>query len=670
MANRLLNESSLYLRQHADNPVDWYPWGPEALAAAQAAGKPMLVSIGYSACHWCHVMAHECFEDDYIAGLMNRHFICVKVDREERPDIDQIYMEAVQMITGRGGWPLNVFCFPDGRPFFGGTYFPPEDRGHGIVPWPQLLMRVADYFRRKPEELEENAENILKNMALANQPKSEQGKVLGREDLVPAAVAICSTHDDEWGGFGDAPKFPPSMTLDFLLAIRGSRACEQTPGLTERIDTVVRGTLKGMALGGLFDQIGGGFARYSVDRMWLIPHFEKMLYDNGLLLDIYSKAWLRYRDPLFAAVTAETVDWLEREMRGDNGLWAAAIDADSEGEEGKFYVWTPEEITAVLGDEAAKSFCAAYSISTKGNFEHGRSNPACAFDDIAVRDRLAPERAKLRQARDQRIAPGKDSKQPLAWNALAIRGLIRAAFAFGRRDWLQRAHTNADWVWHNMVESTGSGPRLKAIHYPGKGNACMACLDDYAFFAEAMLALAAVVDWLEPGLAITCINRAEALADSIFAHFADSQAAGFYFTADDHEALVSRKKTWFDNATPAGNSSLLHTFAGLYALTAKSRYLEALDAMRPAYPGLLQRSPAATAHALSAYTAEATGIAVVKCGQDTDIEALRNAICGRPWRPFFILGGDPNIAANHFQLCVGSQCLEPVVDPLTLAELL
>ena len=303
MQNRLSKENSLYLKQHAGNPVDWYPWGEVALAAARESDKPLLVSIGYSACHWCHVMAHECFEDEYIAGLMNQHFICVKVDREERPDVDQVYMEAVQMIQHSGGWPLNVFCLPDGRPFFGGTYFPPEDRGNGLIPWPQLLMRIADFYQRSRAELEKNAEAIQKNiqsatMIIPDESTREPWDAL----LVDAARGICGNHDDQYGGFGGAPKFPPSMSLNFLGVGQNSCILKDDTELKQRIQTVCQTTLRAMACGGLFDQFGGGFARYSVDKYWRIPHFEKMLYDNALLIDAYMRGWLDNRDPLYASV--------------------------------------------------------------------------------------------------------------------------------------------------------------------------------------------------------------------------------------------------------------------------------------------------------------------------------------------------------------------------------
>ena len=450
MPNRLTQENSLYLQQHADNPVDWYPWGDAAFKEAESSGKPLIVSIGYSSCHWCHVMAHECFEDEYIASIMNKHFVCVKVDREERPDIDQIYMEAVQMIQQQGGWPLNVFCLPDGRPFFGGTYFPPEDRGQGLIPWPQVCMRVSDFYKRSKGELIENAEAIQKNIlaGIEDSNKESDAGELTADLLTEAALGICGNHDDRYGGFGDAPKFPPSMALNFLRAIRPNVG----PVLAERIDSVTHTTLHAMAHGGIFDQIGGGFARYSVDAHWLIPHFEKMLYDNALLIDTYTRGWVDTQEPLYAAVIEETMGWLEREMSAPVGAFYASLDADSEGKEGVYYVWTPEEVDSVLGLSLARDFRASYNITANGNFKHGTSNPALVEADFSVRKKLSNARRLLLEHREaERVPPGKDTKISTAWNSMLIRALADAGFYFNRPEWLERARKAADFIWNSLI---------------------------------------------------------------------------------------------------------------------------------------------------------------------------------------------------------------------------
>jgi uncharacterized protein len=668
--NRLAKEPSLYLRQHGDNPVDWHPWGEEAWAKARAQDKPVLVSIGYSACHWCHVMAHECFEDAYIADLMNRHFICVKVDREERPDVDQIYMEAVQMITQHGGWPLNAFCLPDGRPFFGGTYFPPGDNDRGMIPWPQLLMRVADYYAKQRGELEENANNIVQNLLHANAPRGASGQPVENRALLAAAQGICTTHDDTWGGFGAAPKFPPAMALDFLLAARATGAAERVGGLAARLDAVVNTTARAMAHGGLFDQFGGGFCRYSVDARWLIPHFEKMLYDNGLLLDFYAKAWRRYKNPLYGAVCEETAAWLLRDMRHPDGPFYAALDADTDGHEGGTYVWTPGQVRGVLNESEARAVCAAYDIGEGGNFEHGKSNPALVEEDFAKRAALAPAREKLREARGKRPQPARDEKIVLAWNALAIRGLAEAAWALGRKDWFLAARQAAEWLWENLRGDDAEGrPRLQPVYYHnGEGARGEGFLDDYAFFAEALLALAAYADWAEAGTSAIYVARARALVETVRRRFRDPGEAGYFFTADDHETLAVRKKEWWDNAQPSGHAALAHAFAYLYALTDEGAYAADLAELKKCYPGLAARAPMGVPHALAAFTWDAVGVAVIKVKGACDWEGLRAALAARPYRPVFLVATNDAAQPAGMQLCVGTQCLEATEDVGVVAE--
>ncbi len=665
MPNRLANESSLYLRQHAENPVDWYPWGDEAFTRAKSENKPVLVSIGYSSCHWCHVMAHESFENDYIAGLMNKHFVCVKVDREERPDVDQIYMEAVQMIAQHGGWPLNAFCFPDGRPFFGGTYFPPEDRGNNMIPWPQLLMRIRDYYDREKEKLEENAGNILHNLEAMNTPVATSTDPLDADALAGAAGAICQHHDDDFGGFGNAPKFPASAALNFLMETRrlleAGRAGDETDS-EKRLDQVVETTLRGMAHGGLYDQVGGGFTRYSTDRYWLIPHFEKMLYDNGLLLQTYTRAWQRYRDPLYRAVAAETADWVIREMRSpETGLFYSSIDADSEGEEGKFYLWTPEELISVLGRDAGQRFCQAYNITAEGNFEHGRSNPALAAGEFPEREALREAREKLLEARNRRTRPATDHKHLVSWNSLMIKGLAEAGFYLGRRDLFEAARRAADFIWDEM---RFDGNRLYSVYH--RQPALNGYLDDYAFFAEAMLALGAYSDFYEKGSAARFLDRCRSMAESITEHFADPSAVGFFFTSDDHEKLVSRRKEWWDNATPAGNSSLLHVFSRLYTLTGEEGYRKAFARLRKAYAGFARKVPNGIPHALDAIAADQAGWATLKFKGIGETEALAAFIRENTWQRLFACEATDGDQPEGYQLCVGTTCLEPVP---TLEEL-
>ena len=655
MPNRLSEENSLYLQQHASNPVEWYPWGEEALKAAETSGKPLLVSIGYSACHWCHVMAHESFEDEYIAGIMNKHFICVKVDREERPDLDQIYMEAVQMIQQQGGWPLNVFCLPDGRPFFGGTYFPPEDRGQGLIPWPQICMRIADFYKRSKGELIENAESIQKNILAGTQAASTGGASSdwNPECLLEAAQGICGNHDDQYGGFGEAPKFPPAMSLNFLRALRPSVESD----LAARIDEVSHITLRAMAHGGLFDQFGGGFARYSVDAHWLIPHFEKMLYDNALLIDAYTRAWLDTKDPLYAAVVEETIGWLDREMSAPSGSFYAALDADSEGEEGRYYVWTPEQVDSVLGPSLARELRAAYNITKEGNFEQGKSNPALVEADFVVRVKLADARRQLRECREaERVSPGKDTKISTAWNGMMIRALADAGFYFDRPEWTQRARRAIDFLWSELVTETPEGIQLKAVYYERGGAKVDAFLHDYALLAEACLAVASKIDWVEPGNSATYQARAQACVDQAMRYFTDEHSIGYYFTAEGAETPVARRKEWFDNATPSGNSVMLHALSGLHALTGDGRYAAEFEATLPAYADYAGKVAAGVAHGLEAAATYQSGVVVIKVGVDVDMNALRNALADKAWRRTFIQQS-MDLSPKQIQVCLGTQCL-------------
>jgi len=658
MRNRLAEENSLYLRQHASNPVDWYPWGDEAFEVARSADKPVLVSIGYSACHWCHVMAHECFEDDYIAGLMNQHFVCIKVDREERPDVDQVYMEAVQMIQHQGGWPLNVFCLPDGRPFFGGTYFPPEDKGHGIMPWPQLLMRVSDFYKRSKSELEENAEAIQKNILAST--RLGAAEAWAADTLVDAAKGICGNHDDELGGFGGAPKFPPAMALNFLAALSGSDAADAS--LRKRNAEVRRITLRAMAHGGIFDQFGGGFARYSVDAHWLIPHFEKMLYDNALLLDAYTRGWLDLRNPLFKAVVEETVGWLEREMPADCGGFHAALDADSEGGEGAYYVWTPEQVDAVLGPAEARKVRAAYHITKEGNFEHGTSNPALAEPDFAVRGELAPAREKLLAHREaHRPPPGKDTKLNTAWNCMTVRALAEAGFYLERDDWLRRAETAADFLWREVVATAGDGGlRVSSVYYEGGGARVEGFLHDYALAADAFATLGSKVDVLEAGRSKLWLDRARQCLDAALERFHDPRMPGWFFTAEGAPTPVARRKEWFDNATPSGNSAMLHALVKLHAATGEPRYAEAVERALPAFAEYAGKVASGVAHALEAAAHHANGITLIDARDAPALAELRTLLARHPWAPRILRIDAEAAGEGRFRACLGTHCLPPV----------
>jgi uncharacterized protein YyaL (SSP411 family) len=669
VSNRLAQEQSLYLKQHAANPVHWWPWGTDAFAAAQAQGKPVLVSVGYSSCHWCHVMARESFEQPYIAELMNQHFICIKVDREERPEVDKLMMDAVQMINGHGGWPLNCFCLPDGRPFFGGTYFPPEDRGQGQVPWPQLLMRVADFFHRNKDELAANADAIAQNLTHLTRAPDADGSSPQPADLLAAAKRLCEQHDDTYGGFGGAPKFPSPPTVDFLLAIRGTAAVEQDRALATRLDAVLTVTLGGMARGGLFDQIGGGFHRYCVDRDWTVPHFEKMLYDNAQLLGTYAEAWARYRDPLYARICEETIGWLQREMRLPNGLYASALDADTHHEEGTTYVWKPVEIVALLGAEALP-FAAAYGLTDQGNFE-GANIPKLRAK-IGERDRLAGARATLLAARNLRPQPERDDKALLGWNALLIRALAKAAWIFGRKDWFELAADIEASAWRLFAEA-GASPTLRSVAH-GDHATLTGNLTDYAWFAQAELTLAAYASWGLPGESPRFATRARALMQATADRFADPHAVGFFFAPAGRDDLSVRQKDWFDNAVPAGNSAMVHACAEAYTLTGEDRWRQTLEDLAQAYGGMARNVPNGVAHALEGLTRYALGHAVLKHAPTANLVALQAALGGqvntsahaRPHRPLLLVASPET---QGFQLCVGTTCQPPTdnVDEIAAA---
>jgi uncharacterized protein YyaL (SSP411 family) len=562
--NRLAGETSPYLLQHAHNPVDWYPWGEQALTLARQQNKPILLSIGYSACHWCHVMAHESFEDAEVAAVMNRLFINIKVDREERPDLDQIYQSAHQMLTQRaGGWPLTMFLTPDGSPFYGGTYFPKSPR-YGLPGFPELCERVVDAFTHKRSEIE--AQNAEVRRALDERaPSAPATSVDFHDGPINAAVDLAQrSFDPRWGGFGRAPKFPHPTDLALLLDRRSERARQMA--IT---------TLKKMCEGGIYDQIGGGFARYSVDERWEIPHFEKMLYDNGPLLALYADAWAQTGDEDFRRVAGETVTWVQREMTAPDGAYFSSLDADSEGEEGKFYVWQREEVAALLGPQKSASHGdSLWSLAGRRwgfdgppNFENHAWHPkiagAIAADEVAL---LASARQQLFDARELRIHPGRDDKILTSWNALMIQGMARAARVFQRNDWLASAQAAADFL---RREHWRDG-RLQATSKDGRVH-LDAYLDDHSFLLSALLEL------LQAEFRPADLDFAVALAEAMLERFEDPNAGGFYFTAHDHETLIHRPKTGHDNATPSGNGVAAWGLQRLGHLLGDSRYLVAAE---------------------------------------------------------------------------------------------
>ncbi|PKM42966.1 MAG: thioredoxin domain-containing protein [Gammaproteobacteria bacterium HGW-Gammaproteobacteria-1] len=618
--NRLQHETSPYLLQHAHNPVDWHPWGEEALARARAEDRPILLSIGYSACHWCHVMAHESFEDEATAHLMNELFINIKVDREERPDLDRIYQTAHQLLVGRGGgWPLTMFLGPDQVPFFGGTYFPPEPR-HGLPAFPDLLQRVSEVYRHKRGLLREQNASVLAALAQTN-PAGDSAGRLDDTPLRAAQAQLADSYDRRHHGFGAAPKFPHPGNLDFLL--RRDDAAARTMALD---------TLRAMARGGLQDQIGGGFFRYSVDERWEIPHFEKMLYDNGPLLSLYADAWQISGDDEFRAVAEGIGDWVLREMQQPDGGYYATLDADSEGEEGRFYVWDDAEVLALLTEEEYRVAALHYGLDQPANFEgrrhlHVATPPDAVAAALGIAEPLAHERLgtirrRLFDARARRTAPGRDDKILAAWNGLMIKGMAGAGRRLGRADFIASAQRAADFIRTRMLHDG----RLAASWKDGQARH-HAVLDDYAFLLDGLLELLQAV-WRDEDMVF-----ARTLAEALLEHFEDESHGGFFYTADDHEQLILRPKPLADEAIPSGNGVAAQALIRLGHLSGRPEYHSAAEATVRAAWAALAEAPYAHASLLLALEDLLRPPAmVVLSGAPAQLHAWQERL-GRDYRP-------------------------------------
>ncbi len=673
MSNRLAGETSPYLLQHAENPVEWYPWGPDALAKARAEDKPILLSIGYAACHWCHVMAHESFESAETAELMNAHFVSVKVDREERPDLDSIYMQAVQAMTGHGGWPMTMFLLPNGTPFYGGTYFPPDDR-HGIPSFRRVLTSVAEAYRDKKANLEQSGAKIAEMLRTAADSGVAAETPTART-LELAYRTLARAYDVNNAGFGGAPKFPPTMSLDFLLRHWARTGEDYALGM-------VRETFKRMVRGGIYDQVGGGMARYSTDDKWLVPHFEKMLYDNALLIRLGAHLWQATKNDEVKTAIARTIEWVAREMTSPDGGFYSSLDADSEGEEGLFYLWTEEEIDATLADDAAL-FKSCYGVTAEGNFEGknilfvgndpGVTASRAGIDLGAMNKRLDAARKKLYDIRAKRVWPGRDEKILAGWNGLMLRGVATAARVFDRAEWLDLATRNASFLYERMT----AGGRVMRSFKDGSAR-ISGFLEDHASIPLGFIAVYEMTFdeiWLE---------RAHEISDAMVSAFWSEADRKMYDTASDAEMLIVRPRDVMDNALPAGNSLAAELLLHLGDLYDDAQYREIADAIVNANASLIAKYASGFGHLLGVADMQvngATEIALVGDKRSDRFRDLERSVAER-YVPSLVLAGsngsDSKLALLKDRtattgtatayVCRGYVCDEPVTDGAALME--
>ena len=651
--NKLINETSPYLLQHAHNPVDWYAWGEEALQKAKEEDKPILLSIGYSACHWCHVMEHESFENEQIAKIMNDNFISVKVDREERPDLDNIYMNFVQMTTGSGGWPMTVFLTPDQVPFYGGTYFPPDDR-YGRPGFPSVLSSIAETYKTRREQISKNTNEIISNLQQLSQLPASEGD-LTPNSLEMAYRGLAKQFDYTYGGFGGAPKFPGSMNLSFLL--RYYHRTKEREALQ-----MVELSLDKMASGGMYDQLGGGFHRYSVDQRWLVPHFEKMLYDNALLSQVYLEAYQVTGNPFYKKITIEILDYVKREMTSPEDGFYSTQDADSEGEEGKFFVWSPDEIKSILGDKEGDLFCRFYDVSKWGNFE-GKNilniprDIDVVADQVGMREDEFAEilergRVKLFEVREKRIKPGRDDKILTSWNGLMMKSFVEAYNVFDREDYLEVAVDNANFIFDKLYKDS----RLLVTYKSGEAK-LNAYLDDYAFLTDALISL------YQATFDISWLQKANSLMETTIEQFWDDSNGGFYFTSKDHEKLISRSKSLFDNALPTGNSVSIFNLLRLAVLLGKDDYRQKAERTLEQLAGTINRMPGAFGYLLYAvdfYLDTPKEIAIVGKKDDDATKSFLKSIHGKyvPNKVVALLESENGTAEEIIPLLQGKTLVE------------
>ena len=701
--NRLSKETSPYLLQHARNPVDWYPWGEEAIRRARAENKPIFVSIGYSTCHWCHVMERESFEDLETAEILNRHFVPVKIDREERPDLDEIYMTAVQIMTGRGGWPLSVFLTPELKPFFGGTYFPPEDR-YGMPSFKRVLNSVSQAWQEKSDQVADSAERLTKALKANTVNEVAQTGTLDASIFLRASAELDRTFDSQWGGFGGAPKFPPGSAIAFLLR-------QQFYSGDKRLLDMATTTLDKMAFGGIHDQIGGGFHRYSVDAQWLVPHFEKMLYDNAILARVYLDAWQVTHNELYRQVAEGIFDYVLRDVTDSRGGFHSAEDADSEGEEGKFYVWKPDEIKAVLGDREGRFFCEYYDVTEQGNFEgrnilnvpQGRKAflDASGLAEEELETQLEPLRQKLLAQREKRVRPGKDDKVLAAWNGLMISAFAKGYQVLGDRRYLDAANKAADFVMSEMIPD---GTLLRTYRAHNKigseadslGNSegdsegiskLPGYLDDYAEMASAL------VDLYEASFDLARLQQADKLTSKMLADFWDDEDGGFYYTSADHVNLLVRTKPFYDGPVPSGNATATIVLLRLAKFLDNIEYLRKAETVLKLLSDDMQAQPGAHFDLLSAasfYLRPGGEIAIVGSRERDDTKKFLHLVRSKFVPNRIVAFLDPNQPDSHaatrllpllegkqtgegnttVYVCENFACKQPVSEEMELIKVL
>jgi uncharacterized protein YyaL (SSP411 family) len=670
--NRLSQETSPYLLQHASNPVDWYPWSEEAFDRARNEDKPIFLSVGYSACHWCHVMEHESFEDEEIAELMNTHYINIKVDREERPDVDEIYMNAVQIMTQQGGWPMSVFLTPEGKPFYGGTYFPPGN-GYGRPGFRQVLLSIADFYKTRRDEVDRAIDGLMEGLnRIATLPGD--GSELDLDLISQTASVLAQSFDDRDGGFGSQPKFPNSMSLEVFL-----RNYART-GQPEDLARVTM-TLDRMARGGIYDQLGGGFHRYSVDHKWLVPHFEKMLYDNALLARIYLQVHQITNEESFLLIGTEILDYVLREMTSEEGGFLSTQDADSEGEEGRFFVWTPDEIREILGDSDGYVFSTAFDVRDIGNFE-GKSilnrpvdlNEVSALVDLSVEEVEAvveASRPRLLEARSKRVWPGRDDKVQVSWNGLMISAMTVGYQVSGDRKYLDAAGRAASFILAQMVQPDG-----RLLHSYKDGSVSNnAYLDDYGGLINAL------IDLYESTFDETWLERATQLADTTISQFWDDEGDSFFYTGIDHEALIVRSKNPYDNATPSGNSLTALAFIRLGTLLRRDDYTSIAERTIRRFQPYMLKTPNGFAQMICAADYVLGGPVEVIVTEGEGKEEMVRAINDN-WVPCRVLASGPAVkvpmtkerertnAGAAVYVCQNRACSLPIQEPSELASVL